>query len=131
MCGGQNRNSVYRVRDSAGVVDVITGGADETFQCVCISCQRVLMSPVHTLCTRPCKRRAHATGLLTARPSPRYVGCYVDAAVRTMNSGNTADGNEAGAFGSLGQMATPHMCGEFFEPAVFSLLFAWKSMCCV
>ena len=41
-----------------------------------------------------------------------YVGCYVDAADRTMNNNNEANGNEVGAFGDLGALATPHLCAD-------------------
>ena len=73
-CGGSWRNSVYHITAAQDLADVISGGADETFN---------------------------------------YLGCYVDAETRTMNSGNDANGNEEGSFGSLGALATPHMCGLF------------------
>eukprot|EP01052_Picozoa_sp_SAG31_P046347 SAG31_NODE_8827_length_1380_cov_1.810304_2_plen_223_part_01 len=91
FCGGQNRNSVYRITAAESLADVITGGVDETFE---------------------------------------YVGCYVDAAERTMNSGNEADANEDGAFGSLGALATPHMCADMCAGfQYFGLQYANQCFC--
>ena len=46
------------------------------------------------------------------KPTLKYVGCYVDASERTMNNNNDANGNDVGAFGDLGPLATTHLCAD-------------------
>eukprot|EP01043_Picozoa_sp_COSAG02_P011561 COSAG02_NODE_427_length_22498_cov_11.745212_11_plen_656_part_00 len=91
QCGGYQFNSIYRIESSSVAVDVISGGADETFE---------------------------------------YVGCYVDAAERSMNNNNEANGNEAGSFGDLGPLATTHLCADMcagFE--YFGLQYSSQCFC--